>query len=61
MHAKVGPTCAPGRLVSARPAGKRSMSLGVVYRLASFAHKVWEISAGAELHEAALAIPQISL
>ena len=58
MHAKVGPTSAPGACVSANPAEKRSMSLGLVYSSDSFFHKVWGISAGDEPHEVAVSSSQ---
>ena len=61
MQANVGPTWAPGRRVSARPAENRSMSLGASYRVENLAHKCGEISSGGELHEHAFGMPHISL
>ena len=61
MQAKVGPTCAPARGVSASPAEKRSISLGASYRADSLSHKAAEISEGGELQEQAFDIPHDSL
>ena len=61
MQAKVGPTCAPARGVSASPAVKRSMSPGASYRADNLSHNAAEISEGGELQEQAFDIPHASL
>ena len=61
MHANVGPTCAPGRRVSANPAEKRSMSEGASYNCESLVHRWDGISGGEEPQEQYLGMPQNSL
>ena len=61
MHANVGPTCAPGRRVSANPAEKRSMSEGASYNCESLVHRWDGISGGEEPQEHALGMPHSSL